>query len=92
MRRLVTGDRVRLTGAFLRNTGQLAGGEGSSRWTVTACGCGLCRDGRFVTVDQASHDDPSQPRHILAANLERVRVAPPGRAFVDETAHYRSEG
>lgn len=40
------GDRVRLTGVFLKNTGQRAGGEEQSRWTVRACDCGLCASGR----------------------------------------------
>jgi len=67
------GTRVRFTGEFLRNTGQTAGGEGQSRWTTQPCTCGLCRDGRFVAVDQPSTDDPSRARHINALNLEVCR-------------------
>jgi hypothetical protein len=73
-RRFAPGDRVRLTGEFLRNTGQIAGGEGQSRWTVLAHdGCRLCSDGQFVQVDQRSEDDPERWRHIHAGNLERAR-------------------
>ena len=34
------GTRVRLTGRFLKSTGQQAGDEGSKVWTVRACKCG----------------------------------------------------
>lgn len=71
--KITAGARVRLTGEFLRNTGQIAGGEGQSRWTVIACDCGLCRTGRFVAVNQASTDDPSRNRHINAGNLQVAR-------------------
>lgn len=73
-RTFAPGARVRLTGEFLRNTGQIVGGEGSSRWTVVAHhGCRLCEDGRFVMVDEPSTDDPTRGRHFNAANLERAR-------------------
>ena len=67
------GDKVRLTGKFLRNTGQVAGGEGQSRWKVVDHGyCSLCmRD--FVAVDERSYDNPSFPRHFAVANLEVCR-------------------
>ncbi len=68
------GQRVRLTGKFLRNTGQIAGGEGQSRWVVVACQCGLCqRD--FVAVDEMLAlypDEPPAQRHFASANLEVV--------------------
>lgn len=67
------GARVRLTGEFLRNTGQIAGGEGSARWIVQPCSCGLCKTGRFIAVDQPSTDDPGQARHINAGNVEPCR-------------------
>ena len=35
------GTTVRLTGQFLRSTGQIAGGEGQSKWIVQPCDCGL---------------------------------------------------
>lgn len=86
-KRFAIGDRVRLTGAFLRNTGQIAGGEGQSRWTVTACLCSLCKDGRFVktdelrqnggldtfTPDELANEPHLAYRHINAHNLERCR-------------------
>lgn len=70
------GDRVRGTGEFLRNTGQVVGGEGQSRWTVQACCCGLCESGRFVAVDETSYFEGEAEgalRHINSANLERAR-------------------
>jgi hypothetical protein len=72
-KRFAVGDKVRLTGEFLRNTGQIAGSEGQSTWLVVECPCGLCADGRFVATNQPSYDDPSRPRHFNAANLERKR-------------------
>lgn len=57
------GTKVRLTGYFLKCTGQVTGGEGSKRWTVLAAGdCGfgdmcLCRTGRFVAVDEPLSDE-----------------------------------
>lgn len=48
------GAKVRLSGKFLKNTGQRVGGEGQSRWTVQECSCSLGKDGRFVAVDQKS--------------------------------------
>jgi hypothetical protein len=42
--RPAVGARVRLTGVFLRNTGQQLGGEGESRWLVVACPCRGCDD------------------------------------------------
>jgi hypothetical protein len=53
------GTKVRLTGYFLKCTGQVKGGEGGKRWTVLApyaCGfgpfnCG-CEDGHLVAVDE----------------------------------------
>lgn len=63
------GDKVRLTGRFLRNTGQLKGGEGRKVWTVVECACGLCSRGGFVAVDERNTDGP---RHIATGNLKRV--------------------
>ncbi len=40
------GTRVRLTGAFLKSTGQQRGSEGASVWTV------IGGDGDFVIVDE----------------------------------------
>jgi hypothetical protein len=44
--KLAVGDKVRLTGKFLRSTGQGVGNEGRKTWTVT----GL--SGPFVTTDE----------------------------------------
>ena len=69
------GDTVRLTNEFLRNTGQVVGGEGFSRWTIVACPCTLCGSGRFVATNEASYDDPAQARHFYAGNLEQKGTA-----------------
>jgi hypothetical protein len=69
----IVGTRVRMTGEFLRNTGQFAGYDGPSRWIVQACECGLCRTGRFIAVDEMSTDDPTRNRHINVGNLEKCR-------------------
>ena len=53
-RALNPGDRVRLTGAFLRSTGQQRGREGMSVWTVRAV------EGSFIVTDQ-KHD----PRYMV---------------------------
>lgn len=80
------GDRVRLTGAFLRNTGQIAGGEGRSVWTVQVHpGCKMCASGDMIltnqerstpedfTPEEYAADPLLRYRHINAANLQRVR-------------------
>lgn len=64
------GARVRLTGNFLRWTGQYTGAEPFARWLIVPCACGLCASGRFVAVNEASADDPTRSRHIHAGNLE----------------------
>jgi hypothetical protein len=50
------GTRVRLTGYFLKVTGQVIGSEGGKRWTVVSdCGFGpkcLCSLGRHLAVDE----------------------------------------
>lgn len=62
------GQRVRLTGQFLRSTGQFTGQDAHSTWTV--------REVRNVSdtlvlcvVDEPSAYDPSKNRVIHAANL-----------------------
>ena len=80
------GDKVRLTGAFLRSTGQYAGGEGHSVWIVQAHpGCRMCATGDFVltnqerstpedfTPEEYAADPLLKYRHINAKNLERVK-------------------
>ena len=55
MKKLQIGDRVKLTGEFLRNTGQYVGSEGLSEWVITECHCDLCDTGRFVATNQNAH-------------------------------------
>lgn len=84
----VPGATVRLTGTFLRNTGQIVGGEGHLTWQIVACDCGMCRGGHHVAVnephrcqeDPRGYEDipPAQRpkwRHIAKSNLE-VQGAP----------------
>ena len=70
------GDKVKLTATYLRNTGQLKGAEGQSRWIVRNCACGLCRLGNHVCVNEpsiyAQADEPdSMWRHFHRENLIR---------------------
>ena len=67
------GARIQLTGEFLRATGQFAGFESHSKWTVVACDCGLCQKGPYIAVDQPSADDPTRNRHMNYANVEPCR-------------------
>ena len=77
------GTKVRLTGIFLRNTGQRVGGEGPQRWLTVACDCPSCKSGDFVAVNEPHlcqtdprgyEDIPPEERpkwrHFNAANLE----------------------
>lgn len=83
------GDRVRLTGYFLRATRQTLGNEGAKKWTIVACECGLCKGGAHVAVDEPHfcQDDPrgyedippeKRPkwRHVALANLQIVGALP----------------
>jgi len=79
------GTKVQLTGVFLRSTGQVAGGEGASKWTLVPCSCALCRDGSlsngyFVAVDEPREVEPGEVgpkwRHFNAANLQVVGGRP----------------
>lgn len=72
-KRFAVGDRVRLTGDFLRSTGQIAGGEGQSKWVVVSCDCRMCESKRFVATDEPHYDVEGRQRHIAAANLEKLR-------------------
>lgn len=51
-RSFAVGDRVRLTGRFLRSTGQFTGPEGQSRWIVQACPCALCKSGDYPHLNR----------------------------------------
>lgn len=75
------GDKVQLTGAFLRSTGQIAGCDGRSVWTVKAVE--TYHDSQIVTVDEPAitdyfsaeelKADPSLAfRRINASNLKLV--------------------
>lgn len=66
-RKPIVGTVVRLTGAFLRSTGQIAGGEGQSRWKTVDCPCRNCSDdawsrgGALVAVNEP-HSCQEDPR------------------------------
>ncbi len=86
--RMVPGVKVRLSGKFLRSTGQTAGGEGSKVWTVQECPCAMCkaRDFQAVAVNETKSDlsywsDEElaampylKVRHIAKCNLTIVGV------------------
>lgn len=72
------GDRVRLTGEFLRNTGQVVGSAGLDRWVVTA----IDRDwaitnekleGGWFTAEELKEDPSLAYRRIALGNLEVVK-------------------
>jgi hypothetical protein len=86
LRNFKPGTTVRLTGKFLRSTGQIAGGDGSKRWCIVACDCVLCSDGCYAAVDEPHlcqsdprgwEDRPAEERpkwrHFNIANLENVK-------------------
>lgn len=78
------GDVVRLTGEFLRNTGQQRGGEGADRFLVVEhSNCGLCASGRFVAVNMTSFETPDgpMPRHFNIANLEKAPAKRPEHLY-----------
>ncbi len=78
-RAFAIGDRVKLTGKFLRSTGQHSGGEGQSVWTIT----GFSNGGAWAITDEPAYSaaagyysaeelaaDPSlRFRRIAVANL-----------------------
>jgi len=79
------GDRVRLTGKFLRNTGQVKGREAVACWTVQTCSCaqGMCgnptytltnqsADTSYYTVDELKEQPCLYWRRIASSNLEKV--------------------
>ncbi len=65
------GERVKMTGTHLANTGQIAGGEGLSVWTVKACDCGLCKGGRHVLTDE-----PKSAEDLLYYTAEEIEQSP----------------
>lgn len=71
------GDRVKLTGKFLKSTGQQAGPEGQRVWTVV----GNCSSG-FVMVDQDTSSDGYFSAEELAAQPDlKWRRFHPGNLF-----------
>jgi hypothetical protein len=84
-----SGQTVRMTGVFLKSTGQQKGGDGPKRWKVLACACGLCVLGKHVSIDEPYDDayrakmwgdlpENERPkyRHVAIANLEIVGAPP----------------
>ncbi len=89
------GTKVRLTGYFLAATGQIKGGEGSSRWLTVDCLCGLCEGGGFVAVNEpldtsSGYEDQTEEwranakRHIALRNLECVGARPKAQDQSDQ--------
>jgi hypothetical protein len=84
------GSKVRLTGYFLKSTGQVKGEEGAKRWTVVAdCGFGqgaFCQcpwvavdetdDSDFYPDVKSTRADGRLMRHIALGNLELVGAPP----------------
>jgi hypothetical protein len=77
MAKLKIGDRVRLTGKFLKSTGQQTGSAGLDKWTIV----GFWSDGRMALVnepiDQSGYMDlpPDQRpkwRSIAVGNLQKI--------------------
>lgn len=69
--RLQPGTLFRLTGKFLRSTGQERGGEGMSKWTVQPCTCAPCERGDWVMSDEWDADYDCF-RHFARGNIEKV--------------------
>jgi predicted ABC-type transport system involved in lysophospholipase L1 biosynthesis ATPase subunit len=80
MKEFKVGDRVQLTGQFLRSTGQVAGGEGQKVWTVKAVKTYKTSPAVVIVDEPAITDyfsaeelaaDPSLAfRRILSVNLK----------------------
>lgn len=75
------GTRVKLTGKFLRNTGQVTGSAGMDRWIVQACICRNCKAGNWVCTNEPADTSIytqeeliAEPylalRHIAVSNLQ----------------------
>ncbi len=66
-----TGQRVRLTGDYLRSTGQYTGQDAHSTWTVVSLDVWGYAPNQttVVEVNEPSACDPSRNRLINAANL-----------------------
>jgi hypothetical protein len=68
------GTRVRLTGAFLRNTGNYTGPDSRGKWAVVGCACDLCgtNRARWTAVNEP-HLANDGPRHFASDNLQAIR-------------------
>lgn len=71
---VVVGSTVRLTGKFLRSTGQQVGGEGTKRWQVLGIHGSLAEvnePSAYQFTDEEYEADPSlKNRRIHVGNLE----------------------
>lgn len=64
---LEPGDRALFTDAARR-----VHGWRQRTMTVVHCPCVMCRDGRWVAVDEPARHDHSLPQHYACTNLKRV--------------------
>ncbi len=78
---IMVGAVVRLTGRFLRTTGQEASSEGAKRWTIVACDCGIC-------VQNAWRDanDKAVDFRLVAVNEPHEAQTPEGAKFYADLA------
>lgn len=78
------GARVRMTRAFLRNTGQFTGADANGKWIVQDCPCDHCQRGEWIATDEpaitsyyTAEELAAMPwlrmRHINAGNVELVK-------------------
>lgn len=80
MSKFQVGDRVRLTGKFLRSTGQQVGRAGLDVWTVTALqGSFAVTDEplsaaalMFYSAEELAADPTLKFRRVAVANLQKV--------------------
>ena len=63
------GDRFKLTGRFLRSTGQMTGSAGLDTWDRTECLCGMCASGRFVASNERMSCDTCDSTGQVRAEL-----------------------
>jgi hypothetical protein len=78
MAKISIGDTVRMTGKFLRNTGQQVGGEGQKRWTVKDVQGSFAvvdeeADTSYYTAEEMERDPSLKWRRINIGNLEKVK-------------------
>jgi len=73
-----SGDKVQMTGKFLRSTGQYTGKDAHGKWLVVAVQGSMVLVNEsavtdYYTADEMKADPSLQYRRINASNLERVR-------------------